>query len=353
MSSAIVSDLAAIDLAGTSVSGPIVVADSDAAVVINALESERLLGVGVRALEDGTLEMGTDSAETLIARHDIVMAQSLSAELVGLAVCDAFERRRIDHRFLKGSAIAHTVARDPRERSFRDVDVLVQSADFDAAVSELELLGAVRLQPQLRPGFDSRFGKAVTFRLGDVEVDLHRLLAPGPFGVWTRPGDLFVLRDQFEIADRALPTLDRTSHLVHACYHVALGQPKPALSNIRDIVLIAEEDIDWERFGQTITRWRGAAVMQRAVSLVRSSLDTALCEQLDRYRAVDVPAEQRLAITPYLTSDPRGRFSALVPSTLRALPAADRVAYARAVGLPDGEDPKQRVIELVNRVRNR
>ena len=142
-----------------------------------------------------------------------------------------------------------------------------------------------------------------------------------------------------------------TEHLLHACFHVALGSVEPALINLRDIALLANSDCDVERFAETVERWRGRAVVQRAVKLVADELGIELPEGLARYRHEPVEASERSAIGPYLTNDPRGRFAALAPATFKALPRTDRVAFARAVGLPDGTNASDRVRSLIDRVR--
>lgn len=343
-------DIASLDLAGTSVESPIAVGEADARSLLTQLDTERVLGVAVRAVEAGHIEADAGFVHDLVERHDTVMAQTLRIELMAARVSSHFTSHGIRHRLLKGSAIAHSAARSPMERSFRDVDVLVPGADIDRAVELLTAEGATRNQPPLREGFDARFGKSVTLRLDDVEIDLHRVLAPGPFGVWMNPHDLFVLKDELLIAGRAIPTLDTTDHLVHACYHVALGQRDPVLANLRDVALLAEADIDAARFVETIEHWKGIAVVKRAIALVQSRLDVELPDVLLEVKQRKPDAAQTEAIEPYLTDDPRGRFAALAPHTLRALPAKDRPAFARAVGFPDGSDPVDRVRSLVKRI---
>lgn len=350
MKHGLLSQLASLDLPGTAVSAPVSVPNGESADFVAGLERERLLGFGVRAVEDGALEILPEAFEKMCARHDAVMSQTMRTELMAVHLSEMLTQRGIWHRLLKGSALAHTVAGDPSERSFRDVDMLIPGPNMADVVALCEAEGATRLRPELRPGFDRRFGKSVTLRLNDVEIDLHRLLASGPFGVWMRPGDLFVLMDRVSIAGREIPTLDTTDHLIHACYHVALGQPVPVLSNLRDVMLLAATTIDWDRFNQTIVRWRGKAVMQRCVKLLRELLDVELPEHLAAFSRGAVLADERIAINPYLTEDPQGRFSALAPATLRALPMADRGAFALAVGYPDGSDPIERTRSMVGRV---
>lgn len=336
---------------GFGVPSTIVVEPIDNRSVLHELRAHRLEGVAVSALLDGTIEADAQFGDSLVRQHDETMAQTLRVEIMAVRVSELLSDNDVPHRVLKGAALAHIVARSPSERSFRDVDVLVESSEVDRVVALLTNLGATRNQPQLRPGFDGRFGKSVTMKLDGVEIDLHRLFCPGPFGVWMHPADLFLLRDTVHVGGTRLPTLDWTDHLLHACYHVALGSALPALVNLRDVALLSDGDWDSERFGQTVDRWRGRAVVQRAVRLVVDELDVELPDKLAEYRHVPVAQSERDLIEPYLSTDIRGRFAELAPATLRALPMADRVAFARAVGLPDGSAVLGRVRAIIDRTR--
>ncbi len=331
------------------------IADSDADAYIAEVEKHRLSGVAVLALAEGSATASNEVADRLIALHDEIMGQTLRVEITAIRVSQLLVDAGIDHRLLKGPALAHTIYLDPAVRSFRDVDMLVPSTEIDRTVDLLTSQGAIRAQGELRPGFDRRFGKSVTMKLDGVEVDLHRVLSPGPFGVWMKPDDLFLLPESIMIGGAEIPVLDRTDNLLHGCYHAALGQAEPALSNLRDIALLAgssnELGFDVERFDQTVDRWQGRAAVARAVRLVTQRLSVELPSELNRYAKLSLSADERAAIEPYLIDGHAGRFGALAPATLRALPLGERPAYALAVGLPEGAEPVDRVKELLNRRR--
>lgn len=315
--------------------------DTEQQDLLALIAEHRLAGVAVRAFESGALDLGVAGATTLVASHDVAMAQTMRVELRLLDAAHALAGAGVEFRVLKGSALAHLVAVDPADREFRDVDLLVHSADLDVAVESLEAIGADRIQPRLSLDFDRRFAKSVTLRLSGIEIDVHRTLAPGPFGVWLRPGDLFVLPQPLLVAGRVLATLDRTDHLLHACYHVALGQSVPAFTNLRDVALLAAGDWDHGRFVETVELWRGRPVIARAVRLVERLLDHELPPEL---RSFTPQSGDAVLLAPYVGDG--DRFPALALAMLRALPARDRAAFARAVALPAGTDPRQRVRDL-------
>ena len=348
----IVERIASLGLPGASTEAIEIDQLADDAIVAE-LVKHRVLGLFISGYEDGKIAADETTVDQVIAAHDEVMSQTMRIEIMAIQTSQVLADAGIEHRLLKGAALAHTIATNPSERSFRDVDVLVSSKNISKAVQVLTGAGAQRLQPELRLGYDQRFAKSVTMRLDDVEIDLHRTLCPGPFGVWMWPDDLFLLKQHVPLGDRRIPTLDRTDHLVHACYHAALGQVDPVLANLRDIALLASDGADVgydvERFDGTVSRWKGRAVIRRAVGLVTGQLDGDLPEPLVRYVHEPVEAAELAAIDPYLTDDANGRFAALAPSTLRALPMSDRAAYALAVGLPDGTRPRDRVSSLIKR----
>ena len=326
---------------------PIAVDIADASLLLTGIANHRLTGVAVDAMETGALVLDDDTAADLVTRHDAAMTQTLRAELAMLRVVEALRSAGLSFRILKGSALAHTVALAPWHREFRDVDLLVPATEVDDAVRCIGSIGGTRLQPELRPGFDRRFAKSVTMKLDGIEIDVHRTLAPGPFGTWIHPSELFVLPSSFQVAGESIDTLDATDHLVHACYHVALGQNEPALTNLRDVALLEERTAwDSQRFDEIIERWNGRAAIARAVALVSDQLRCQLGERLEAYTYE--PGDEEL-LAPYLVNG--DRFPGLATATMRALPKVDSIAFARAVGFPDGTNRAERVRELLRQRR--
>ena len=117
---------------------------------------------------------------------------------------------------IKGASVARTVYVEPCLRSFGDLDLLVRTADYGRACALLGRLGHERQRPEPRPGFEVRFGKASVHRHPEdrIEVDLHRTLVLGPFGLWIDPEELLNRRQTFDVAGRSIGRLDDTGMLL-------------------------------------------------------------------------------------------------------------------------------------------
>ena len=332
---------------------PIMISDSEADLFIDALKEHRLAGAAVVCLIDGGISASSEVANRIVSLHDDEMGRTMRSEIMALRVSGTLTDAGVEHRLLQGAALAHTVYSDPAARSFRIVDVLIPSRSMYRAVDLLVAEGATRAKPELRAGYDQRFADSVTLRLNGRQIALHRVFCPGPFGVWMKPNDLFVLRGVLDIANVDIPILDATDNLLHGCYYLALAQIEPALTNVRDVALLAgtTENLGFDagRFDQTVDRWRGRAVIRRAVRIVERRLGFALPSELSWYGKASVEKADLAAMEPYLVERERGRIDALAPATFRALSMSDRAAYALAVGLPDGTEPVSRIKEIFKR----
>ena len=102
-------------------------------------------------------------------------------ERAGLDVVGLLADRGIDSVALKGMALANTVYADPGWRSFGDVDVLVDPAQFVAGIDAL-VAPAHGATIRRCVGVDPRFAKDVPVLLDSMTIDLHRTLIQGPFG---------------------------------------------------------------------------------------------------------------------------------------------------------------------------
>jgi hypothetical protein len=260
-------------------------------------------------------------------------AGCLLVERHALAVHRLLDDAGVDHRFLKGFTAAHRFGGDPAWRTFVDVDVLVPGHRLDEVVAALESAGHRRLQPEWRPGFAARYGKSVTLRSDDgIEVDLHRVLASGPFGLVAGPGPLWAAPPAVvEVGGERLPCLDAAAAFVHACVHAVTGQ-RPTLSTLRDVARI-----------RTAAPPGAVADLERALG-VEACVTSAAALAVERLslpgdtglRALGgrpVGRRQRRWLALYAPADHRFRRLALAGAT--AVPGVrGKLAYAWALARP-------------------
>lgn len=244
--------------------------------LIAAAEAERLLGPLLDAANAGEIEMPERSLERLDDRHAAAMAWCVLIEARLLEVRSWFDAAGgVEHRVVKGPAVAHLDESDPTMRSFADLDLLVAADDLDRAVTVLEQQGAVRPWPQRRPGFDRRFAKSVTLTSPDgIEIDVHRTLCDGVHGVRIRLDELFGQTNDFEIGGERIPSLTAPHRMLHAAYHAVLGSPTPRLMSLRDMArYMARDDLTPDVVVPIAGRWRGEAVLAAAAEATSATLD--------------------------------------------------------------------------------
>ena len=171
-------------------------------------------------------------------RHESEMVACLELEAMMLTGIEVLTAAGVAPVVLKGPALAHLIAADPAQRSFGDIDLLVRADHVARALTALRAEGAERLVPELSPGYDRRFAKSITVGWDRFELDLHRTLAPGPYGLLIDQDSLHGATVDLVVGGRRLSTLDLDRHLVHACYHAVLGDVAPRLASQRDIVAL-------------------------------------------------------------------------------------------------------------------
>lgn len=272
--------------------------DADAERVVALAAGHRLTGQLLHAIRSGELTMGDAGVEAAHAAHRRAVQRVLHLESALLRATDILTSAGIDVRVLKGPAIARTVYADTASRTFVDTDVLVRTAAFDDATAALAESGYRRGLPELRPGFDRRFGKSAMFvDTHGCHVDVHRTLVIGPHGLLIALDDLFASKQEIEIAGCALDTLGPAEQLLHVCFHAALGDVPPRAATLRDVAeMLVHAPADHDRVLALAERWRGRAVVARAVRLTCDLLELTIEHPLTSWaRSYEPsPAEHRL-----------------------------------------------------------
>ena len=304
--------------------------------VLDLSRTQRAEAPLARAIAAGALVATADQQDQANRAHRAAMSLVLLLERDLLDLHRRLVGAGVDPIVLKGAATAHLDEPDPAARGFGDIDLLVPAAALATAIDVVERAGGARRHLEPRPGFDVRFSKGVSFRFShNCEIDLHRTLAPGPFGLRVDLDDLVATRETFTIAGTELHALDRGSRFLHACYHAVLGDAFPRLTTLRDIVRTAPRtDHECRVVLGRAQRWHSTAVVATAVDHTVQAFGWRAPEPLGTWaRRSPQPRDQQRWLAAYAGE---GRLPAL--QAILGLGAVDgltdRLAYARAIALP-------------------
>ncbi|MEY3361420.1 MAG: hypothetical protein RL531_1139 [Actinomycetota bacterium] len=300
------------------------------------LITERLVPVASYAAEAGAFAVSDAQRVELLAGHEQAMSLALVLERRLLGAYGALRAAGIDVRVLKGPAVARLDHPDPSWRAFGDVDLLVPGSRVDAAGRVLTARGASRRFAQARPGFDARFGKAVTYVEGDgIQIDLHRTFATGAFGLGVDLDALFAARDTVTIGGVEVATLIRRHRFLHACFHAALGDQEPRLVALRDVArFVLATDLDLDAARAEAEAWGATSVVARALELTWSRLGLAphpAAEWATRH----VPSRREARALAAHTSAERTYASQVVAGVSAVPGITGKLSYVRALLLPD------------------
>lgn len=244
-------------------------------VLRNESHAHGLSGLLVAAVAGGELPVSPEqNAE--VARLEVDLTRTrMQAERNVLEVTRWFTEADIEVRLLKGLALATLDYPDPQWRPTGDVDLLVRGDQLAAAVELLVDRGGEPLEPDPVPGYAALVGKGAPVRMASppTEVDLHRLLVWGPFGVRLPPADLWAPGRIFDLAGQSLATLGLEETLLHTAYHLLIGGTPRALS-VRDVAqLVSRPDLDPDRALVLADRWGAGAVLATAITMAGRELD--------------------------------------------------------------------------------
>ena len=295
---------------------------------------------------DGALSEALDAVRVrVLCKRDLALLHERhpAVERHLLAVHDLLEAGSVPHRFLKGAAVAHRFHAHAGLRTFVDVDVLVPDAHLDDAVDRLLGAGHLRLQPDPAPAFTRRFAKSVTVRDRDgVEVDVHRVIADGPFGLrsgsqplWARPAASLAL------GGSVVPVLDPVAAFVQACANAVASYDRVGLAALRDVAQIgaavagAADEVD-----HLATALALRPCVADAVQRARRELGWLPPASIEAVAAWSVSDLERRWLDSYRRR-PSDRSRALLG--LRAVPGiVDRARYALGIAALLAGRPRRR-----------
>jgi hypothetical protein len=303
-------------------------------VLVLAVNHERIEGLLGAAVSAGAWPVTDRQLEEVRVSSRARAKVDLCLEHELLVVARTLEDAGVAYRVLKGQAWAHSVYPNPTWRGAGDIDLLVQDDDWYRVIDVLEATGARRRFPEFRPGFDRRFGKDATLVLQTSwQVDLHRTLVLGPFGLWIDVRDLFARPAAQIIGGVTVHGLSAEAAFLHACYNAALADDPPRLIAVRDVCQVASiGDPDPGVVEDMAHRWRATAVVLRALSLAANLIGPEVWR-------LPVPAlfasRRGSAVERALVASYHGRGYMSQLATVVALPGVkERLAYLSALTRP-------------------
>lgn len=303
--------------------------------LVREVASQRIFGFLHKAIRDDAFP-ATDAQALEIRDHHLrAVAVTLVLEDALRRAAALLDEANIDFRVLKGPAHARLAYPDPSVRSFGDIDLLIGSGDFEAAGSALSGTGAQRRFPEPRPGFDRRFGKGACFVLPDgYELDLHRTLVSGPFGLTIDLPALFRNVSTFEIDGRALQALGPEERVIASCFHAVLGKAVPRLLSLRDLAQMLVNDApDAGRVRHLAAAWRCEVVVSAAIVAAwsRFGLDEI---PLSAWAAGFEPARSDLHRLSLYAGESRS-YARLSIAAIRTVPGVrNKLSYVQAITVP-------------------
>ena len=265
-----------------------------------------------------------------------MLGTSLMLERTLLRVSEQLTSGGVDHRVLKGAAVAHLDYVGPGQRTFGDIDLIVRSEDVERVGG---LIDGRRAEPSSRPGFDRRFGKSQTYVVSTGhEIDVHRTLVLGPFGLSVHLPDLWGPGKEYVLAGRTLTALATEPRMLHAAYSCVLSDWPPRNHPRRDLAeMVLFGDFDTTAVTDMAHRWQAEAVLATALTETWAYFGladvTALTAWAARYRLTQ--RDERLLALYRRIDAPYAQLA------LNSLPLLDgwraRAAFTRSLALPDRE----------------
>ena len=298
--------------------------------------TERVLGPLAAAVGADAWPVTPTQREEISRLHRGWMSTALRIEHTLVAVSRALGDAGTTAIVLKGTAIAHLDEPDPSWRCFGDLDLLLPGAEIASVARRLVDAGGRRHFREPRPGFDQRFTKGMAITTTDqVEIDLHRTIAPGPYGLAIDLDELHAGTVPFALGGEGHRALGRPQRFLHAAYHGVLGSQTQRLLPLRDLARTAPRTAaELAVVLGTARSWRGLAPVAMAVRSAQERLGWTPPPDLAAWAAAFVPdRRERRWLASSAGADRSSAAQALLGvEAVRGL--APRAAYLHAVLLP-------------------
>jgi len=319
--------------------------------LLSSIKRSRLEGALAWSLAHGAWEVSPTRRAEAYEAHQRAMSLTLALERELVELVDTLRHRTIEVRVLKGSALARLDEPDPSLRAFGDVDLLVRGEHLETVDRVLTERGGRRRFAEPRAGFDRRFSKGMSYAFDrNCEIDVHRTLAAGPFGMTIDLDELFDNVEPLVIGDHHLWALDRPSRFIHACFHAVLGSARPRVSALRDIVrTVPDEAPELRATLQRAQRWHADTVVAAAVRTTKTAFDWTPPPELDAWTAHHHDSRRRQRWLAGYVGESRSYARQMIDGFQAVSGPADKVAYALAITMPSPSSGRSPTSERLRR----
>jgi hypothetical protein len=319
---------------GILTEGP--VEDANWPRLLELARSQRLVGLLRAAAQDGVIALRGGQWGRLEQAYRSVAAQSAVAKEATVMMAETLHGSDIECRVLKGPALAYLDYPSADLRPFIDVNLLVKATEFTRAIEVLEGAGFTRSHAEPAPGFDARFRKGTSLvSASGMHVDLHRTIADGPYAMMVEHAELFKASSEIDVDGHRLFALGPEERLLHACFEARVGDTRPLLVRLRDIVqMVLTQDLDIGRIELLSGAWSAQSLVAEAVRRAWTLLGVTDMVPLSAWASAHQTSrrDQRRLLAYH-----RARSRTLVSvQTLRAIrPRRAVPGYMKAIALPD------------------
>jgi len=304
--------------------------------LLELARNQRLVGLLRSAAQDGVLALAGGQWARLEEAHQEVTNATAEAERSTAELAGVLDSGGIDCRVLKGPALAHLDYPSASQRPFVEANLLVKASDFVEAIALLGRTGYSRTHAEPARGFDARFRKgSVLASSSGTRVEVHRTIADGPYAMIVEPSELFRSSSPIVVAGKRLFALGPEERLLHACFEARVGDTRPLLIRLRDIVqLVLTHDLDIERIEMLSGAWGAQSLVAEAVRRAWTLLGVTDIVPLSALASSHPTSrkEQRRLLA-YHTARSRTLVSMQTLGAIR--PRRAVFTYMRAVAVPD------------------
>ena len=334
----LVSTIARYGLAGDDHAPSRPLADGDWAALISACHRQRLIGHLCAMVVEGAFPT-TDAQKNEVTAWDLqLIAHKRRLDTLVTHLATTLDVNGIECLVLKGPVLARLAYQPADRRHYFDIDLLVPAAMIDEAVHALATDGFERRSPPLRKGYDARFAKSVTLRGQEiVEVDLHRTLFAGPFGLRVDIAHLWESAATIDIDGCVLSCMSAEDNLVHVCCNAALADVPPRWSVLRDVVqFLTSVRFDTQQFLERVARHQVGFPAAQGILLAADAMAPDLVDDVVEWaRGYHPSKSDQRRMRAY--RDRRTYTAQTLESLLVLQGVRDRARFAVAAAFPSRE----------------